>query len=62
VNVAAVALIIAVSLVMGKDTLTDWRTIVIAVLSVIIVFVFKKINSAFIVLGGALSGYLLTLV
>ncbi len=59
VNVAAVALIVAVCFQMGKDTLTDWRTITIAILSLIVVFVFKKLNSAFIVLGGALVGYML---
>lgn len=62
VNVAAVALIVAVTINMGKDTLTDWRTILIAAASLIIVFVFKKVNSAFIVLGGAILGYLLTLI
>src|SRR5690606_9951230 len=60
VNMAAVAVIVAVCVEMGKDTLTDWRTILIAVLSLIAVFVFKKMNSAFIVIGGALAGYLLT--
>lgn len=59
VNVAAVALIIAVCITMGRDTLTDWRTIVIGILSVITVFVFKKVNSMLIVLGGALLGYTL---
>jgi chromate transporter len=62
VNVAAVALILAVCIQMGKDTLTDWRTILIAIVSLIVVFYFKKLNSAFIVLGGALSGYVLALV
>jgi len=62
VNVAAVALIIAVCIDMSKDTLTDWRTIFIAAVSLISVFVFKKINSAFIVFGGAIIGYLLTLI
>jgi len=61
VNIAAVALIIAVCFEMAKDTLTDWRTIVIAISSLIVVFVFKKLNSAFIVMGGALLGYILTL-
>ena len=60
VNVAAVALIIAVCLEMAKDTLTDWRTTVIAIASLVVVFVFKKLNSAFIVLGSASIGYLLT--
>ncbi len=62
VNIAAVAVIVAVCVEMGKDTLIDWRTILIAVLSIIAVFVFKKVNSAFIVIGGALTGYLLTLI
>lgn len=61
VNVAAVALILAVCIQMGKDTLIDWRTIVIAIISLITVFYFKKLNSAFIVIGGAIIGYLLTL-
>ena len=62
VNIAAVAIIIAVCVEMGKDTLTDWRAILIAVLSIIVVFAFKKINSAFIVIGGALTGCLLTFI
>lgn len=61
VNVASVAIIIAVCFDMGKVTITDWRTIFIAVLSIAITFGYKKINSAFIVLGGSFIGYLLTL-
>lgn len=61
VNIAAVAVIVAVCVEMGKDTLTDWRTILIAVMSLTAVFVFKKVNSAFIVVGSALAGYLLAL-
>ncbi|MWB94963.1 chromate efflux transporter [Flavobacterium sp. GA093] len=59
VNIASVAIIIAVCFTMGKETITDWKTISIALISAIIVFKFKIINSAFIVLGGALLGYLL---
>ncbi len=62
VNVAAVAVIIAVLIEMSMDTLVDWKTALIAVLSLVVVFYFKKVNSAFIVLGGAILGYLLTLV
>jgi chromate transporter len=62
VNVAAVALILSVCIEMGIDTLTDWRTILIAITSLLSVFYFKKLNSAFIVLGGALIGFLLTYV
>ncbi|CAA7387770.1 chromate efflux transporter [Chryseobacterium fistulae] len=59
VNVASVAIIVAVCFTMGKETVTDWRTITIALISAFIVFKFKKVNSAFIVLGGALLGYIL---
>jgi chromate transporter len=62
VNVASVAIIIAVCFDMGKETVTDWRTILIAVLSISVAFGYKKLNSAFVVLGGSLIGYLLTLI
>ena len=62
VNIAAVAVIIAVCVDIGKDTLTDWRTILIAITSLFMVFILKKMNSAFIVISGALLGYLLTFV
>ena len=61
VNVAAVALIIVVCIEMAKDTFIDWRTLIIAILSLITVFIFKKVNSAFIVICGAIIGYLLNL-
>ncbi|MFA6277612.1 MAG: chromate efflux transporter [Pedobacter sp.] len=62
VNVASVAIIIAVCFDMGKDTITDWRTVLIAILSIAIAFGYKKINSAFVILGGSLIGYLLMLI
>jgi len=62
INVAAVALIIAVCIQMAKETLIDWRTIFITIVSLVIVFVFKKMNSAFIVLGGAVTGYILSFI
>jgi chromate transporter len=58
---ASISIIVAICYELGKDTITDWRTIVIALL-IVIVFKYKKINSAFVVLGGALVGYLLMLV
>ena len=60
VNVASVAIIAAICCKMGKESISDWRTIVIAVSSLAVVFGFKKINSALIVLGGAGLGYLLS--
>ncbi|MDP3557686.1 MAG: chromate efflux transporter [Bacteroidota bacterium] len=62
VNIASVAIIIAVCYDMSKDTITDWRTILIAALSLIMIFSFKKTNSALVVLGGSVIGYLLTLI
>jgi len=59
VNVASVALIIAVCITMTRDVLLNWQTLVITLLSGILVFKFKKVNSAFIVLVGALLGYIL---
>jgi chromate transporter len=59
VNAASVAIIIAVCFDMGKDTITDWRTILIAVLSITVGFGYKKLNSAFVVVGGSLLGYVL---
>jgi len=60
VNVASVAIIASICFAMGMETITDWRSIVIAVLSVLAAFGFKKVNSAFIVLGGSLAGYILS--
>jgi chromate transporter len=62
VNVASVAIIISICFTMGKDSITDWRTIVIALLSIGLTFGYRKINSVFIVLGGSLIGYLLSLI
>lgn len=62
VNVASVAIIISVCITMGSETITDWRTIVISIASISILYEFKKINSAFIVIGGSLLGYLLHLI
>ncbi|MCW3170618.1 chromate efflux transporter [Chryseobacterium sp. 09-1422] len=59
VNVASVAIIVAICFTMGKETITEWRTIIIALASAFVVFNHQKINSAFIVLGGALLGYIL---
>ncbi|RVT72805.1 chromate efflux transporter [Flavobacterium sufflavum] len=62
VNVSSVAIIISICIQMGRDTITDWRTVFIALVSVFIAFNYKKVNSAFIVIGGAFLGYLLTFI
>jgi chromate transporter len=62
VNIASVAIIVAVCYSIGKESVSDWRTISIAVTSLAIVFTFPKLNSAFVILGGALAGYMLSLI
>ena len=62
VNIASVAVIIAVCYTMGRESINDWCTMTIAVVSLLLTFGFKSINSSWIVLGGSLLGYLLTLV
>jgi chromate transporter len=62
VNVVSIAIILSVIVEIGRLTLLDWRTIAIAVISFGITFYFKKLNTAFIILGGAVTGYLLTLI
>lgn len=62
VNVASIAVIVAICFQMGTDVITDWRTILIAIMSILIAFKYKKTNSVFIVLGGSLLGYILTLI
>lgn len=61
VNVASVAVILAVCVEMGRAAITDWRTVAIAILSLTVIFVFRKLNSAFIVIGGAVLGYIFSL-
>lgn len=62
VNVAAVAVMLAVLIEMGRASLIDWRAWVIAALSAFLVFGFKKVNAIWVVLGGAGLGYLLGMV
>lgn len=62
VNMVSVAIILAVCVEMAKVSITDWRTIFIAIAGFMVTWKFKKLNSAFIILGGSLCGYLLTLV
>lgn len=62
VNAASVAMIAAVCFEMGKDAVTDWRTILIAMASLSVAFGYRKVNSVFVVLGGSFLGYLLALI
>lgn len=60
VNVVSVALILVVCVEMGKASITDWKTILIAICGFAVTLRFKKINSAFIILGGSILGFVLS--
>lgn len=62
INIVSIALILAVIIEMGRETLLDWRTILITLISFGVTFYFKKLNTAFIIIGGALLGYSLTFI
>ena len=62
VNVASIAIIAAVCFEMGKEVIVDWKTLLIAVFGAVVAFGFRKVNSAFVVWGGSVIGYLLTLI
>lgn len=59
---ASVALIASTGITLGVDAVTDWQTALIFVAALVVTFFFKSVNSAFIVVGGAFTGYLLYLV
>lgn len=62
VNIASVAVIVAVCYVMAAETVTNWRTVLIALVSLLVTFGWKQLNTAWVVIGGSLLGYLLMLV
>jgi chromate transporter len=62
VNIVSIAIILSVVVEMSMETLLNWRTIIIALISLCVTFYCKKVNTAFIVVGGALLGYLLSLI
>ncbi len=66
VNVSALAVMLVVSIQLGIETIhnseygIEWRSLIIAAISGVAFLTIKKINAAYIILGGALLGYLLT--
>lgn len=58
VNASAIGLMAAVTVELARHTLVDWGTWLIAILSAAVLFRYK-INSAWLVLGGAAIGWLL---
>jgi chromate transporter len=62
VNVAAVAVMLVVTLMLAKEVLIDWRALVIAGLSFYIYFFQKKVSVVYLVLGGAILGWGLSVI
>lgn len=62
VNVAAVAVMLSVSIMMTIEVVADWGSAIIMALSFIMVFGFPRLSAAWIVLAGAIIGYLLQLI
>ncbi|MBP1683210.1 MAG: Chromate transporter [Ignavibacteriaceae bacterium] len=69
VNVSALAVMLVVAVQLGYEVLIDlpagqagWNSWVIAILSVVAFFTIKKINAAWIILGGAVLGYVFYLI
>lgn len=60
VNVSAVALMVVVTLALGQATLTGWVPVVVFALALVGAFGFR-LNAAYLVVGGAVLGWLLTL-
>ena len=62
VNVSALAVMLVVAIKLGAEVLIDWETILISLLSATAFLFIKRMNSAYVVLGGAVLGYLLILI
>jgi chromate transporter len=61
VNIASVAIILTVCISFAKETISDWRTILIAMLSLVVTFGFRRVNTVFLLIGSAAFGYVLQL-
>ncbi|MBC7969458.1 MAG: chromate transporter [Verrucomicrobia bacterium] len=57
VNAASLGLMAVVTYTLARETLVDWLTVVVALVSAMIVFRFK-VNSVWLVLAGAIVGFL----
>lgn len=59
VNVAAVAVMLTVVIVMGKETLVNWQNAAIMIICGALFFGIKKFNSIWVIISGVLLGYIL---
>lgn len=61
VNVAALGLMAAVTVELGRDALVDWVTVALAIAAAVLLIRFK-VNSTWLILGGAVVGLFTSLV
>ncbi|MFN7119644.1 MAG: chromate efflux transporter [Saprospiraceae bacterium] len=61
VNIAAVAVMLAAVVQLGSSVVQDWRSILIGVVSLFILLRYPKVNTMWIVIGSAISGWILAL-
>lgn len=59
VNIVSVAIILTICIEMGQSSITDWKTVLIAACGFVVSYRFKKLNTAFVIFGGAVLGYVL---
>ena len=62
INVVAVAIMLAVLVTMSKQTLVDWQAAFIALVSGILIFKFKKVSVMWVLVIGAILGYVLAFI
>ena len=58
VNCACVALLAVVCFQIAKTAVADWKTLLLAAAAGLVVFQFRKVNTAFVILAGAIIGWL----
>lgn len=62
VNSCAVGIMAAVTLKLGYEVGSDWKAWILMGLSILIAFQFPKISSFWVIIGGSLLGYVLTII
>lgn len=62
VNVGSVAIMAVAVIQLARASLINWQTWLIALMSVAVIFVFKRVHSLWVVIGSSVIGYLLTLI
>ncbi|MDB3977223.1 chromate efflux transporter [Flavobacteriaceae bacterium] len=62
INVVAVAIMLAVLVTMSQQTLVDWQAAFIALVSGVLIFKFKKVSVMWVLVIGAILGYVLAFI